>query len=89
MRVRLLLVVTLWVVTVLALAFWLGEREQQAITIGAGPAGSEGFLLVSSIADVINDMDRGRLGLGTNQPGARSHRHLVGSLAEPGERRQR
>ena len=59
MRVRLLLVVTLWVVTVLALAFWLGEREQQVITIGAGPASSEGFQLMSSIADVINDMDKG------------------------------
>jgi TRAP transporter TAXI family solute receptor len=59
MRVRLLLVVTLWLATVLALAFWLGGRERQVITIGAGPAGSEGFLLVSSIADVINNMDRG------------------------------
>jgi TRAP transporter TAXI family solute receptor len=59
MRVRLLLVVTLWLATVLALAFWLGGRERQVITIGAGPASSEGFLLVSSIADVINNMDRG------------------------------
>ena len=59
MRVRLLLVVTLWVATVLALAFWLGGRERQIITVGAGPAGSESFLLVSSIADVINEMDRG------------------------------
>jgi TRAP transporter TAXI family solute receptor len=58
-RGRLLLVVTLWLTTVLALAFWLGGRERQIISIGAGPEGSESFALVSSIADVINAMDRG------------------------------
>jgi TRAP transporter TAXI family solute receptor len=58
-RVRLLLVVTVWVLTLVALVFWLSGREQQNITIGAGPAGSEGFLLMSAIADVINEMDKG------------------------------
>ena len=59
LRFRLLLVVTLWVATALALVLWLGGREQQDISIGAGPASSEGFQLMSSIADVINDMDKG------------------------------
>jgi len=58
-RVRLLLVVAVWVITLVALVFWLSGREQQNIAIGAGPADSEGFLLMSAIADVINKMDRG------------------------------
>lgn len=43
----------------LALVFWLGGRVQQNITIGAGPANSESFLLMTAIADVVNAMDRG------------------------------
>jgi TRAP transporter TAXI family solute receptor len=57
-RVRLMLVVTMWLLTLLALAFWFSGREQQEIIVGAGSAGSEGFLLMSAIADVINEMDR-------------------------------
>jgi TRAP transporter TAXI family solute receptor len=59
MRVRVMVVVTLWVVTLLALVVWLGGREQHVITIGAGPAGSESFQLMTAIADVINETDRG------------------------------
>ena len=58
-RVRFLLVVTVWVLTLVVLLFWLSGREEQNITIGAGPVGSEGFMLLSAIADVINEMDRG------------------------------
>jgi TRAP transporter TAXI family solute receptor len=58
-RVKLMIVVTLWVVTLLALVVWLGGREQATIAIGAGPAGSESFQLMTAIADVINEADRG------------------------------
>jgi TRAP transporter TAXI family solute receptor len=58
-RIRLLLVLVLWIATVLALVLWLGGRQQQHITIAAGPAQSETFGLVSAIADVLNGMDNG------------------------------
>jgi TRAP transporter TAXI family solute receptor len=58
-RIRLFLVLILWVATVLALGLWLGGRQQQQLSIAAGPAQSETFGLVTAIADVLNDLDNG------------------------------
>ncbi len=51
--------VALWVATVIALVLWLGGRSQRNINIGGGPAASESFQLMTAIADVVNDMNRG------------------------------
>ena len=58
-RIRLLLVLVLWVATVLALALWLGGRQQHQLSIAAGPADSETFGLMTAIADSLNEMDNG------------------------------
>jgi TRAP transporter TAXI family solute receptor len=58
-RIRLLLVLVLWVATVLALLLWLGGRQQQQLSIAAGPAESETFGLLSAAADVLNELDNG------------------------------
>jgi TRAP transporter TAXI family solute receptor len=58
-RIRLLLVLVLWIATVLALVLWLGGRQEHHISIGAGPAESETFGLLTAIADVLNEMDNG------------------------------
>jgi hypothetical protein len=54
-----LLVLVLWIATVLALVLWLGGRQEHHISIGAGPAESETFGLLTAIADVLNEMDNG------------------------------
>ncbi|NQX87319.1 MAG: TAXI family TRAP transporter solute-binding subunit [Halioglobus sp.] len=59
LRSRLLLVVLVWIATLLALLLWLGGRSEQVIMVGAGKAHSESFQLMTAIADVVNDMNRG------------------------------
>lgn len=49
--------VAFWVATLVALVLWLGGRTQQTITVGAGPAHSESFHLMTAIADVVNERD--------------------------------
>lgn len=58
-RFRLLVVMVLWVATVLALVLWLGGRQDYRVSIAAGPAASETFELLSTVADVLNEMDNG------------------------------
>ncbi len=58
-RIRLLVVLVLWVATVLALVLWLGGRQQHHLSIAAGPADSETFALMTAIADALNEMDNG------------------------------
>lgn len=57
LRLRLLLVLILWLATIAAIVLWLGGQQQQDISIGAGPAGSESFELLSAVADVLNEAD--------------------------------
>lgn len=58
-RVRVLLVMVLWVATVMALVLWMSGRQDQRISVAAGPGSSETFILMSTIADVLNNMDNG------------------------------
>lgn len=57
LRLRLLLVLILWMATIVAIVLWLGGQQEQDISIGAGPAGSESFELLSAVADVLNEAD--------------------------------
>lgn len=58
-RLRLILLLILWIATIVALMLWLGGRQQQHIAIAAGPAHSETFGLLTAIAEVLNDLDNG------------------------------
>ena len=55
-RIRLLLVLVLWIATVLALVLWLGGRQQHRLSIAAGPADSETFGLIvqQNSSDPVN-----------------------------------
>jgi len=57
LRLRLALVLILWMATIVAIVLWLGGQQEQNISIGAGPAGSESFELLSAVADVLNEAD--------------------------------
>ena len=58
-RTRLLLVLFVWLATILGAVLWLDGRQDQHITIGAGPEGSETFTLLSAIASELNQSGHG------------------------------
>ena len=58
-RVRLLLMLIVWLIALGALVIWLGSTKVQRLAIGGGPAGSETLELMNAIANVINDADLG------------------------------
>ena len=58
-RVRLLLMLVVWLMTIGALVLWLSASQVQRLTIGGGPAGSESLTLTTAIAQVINDAEIG------------------------------
>ena len=58
-RVRLLLMVIVWLIALGALVIWLGSTKVQRLAIGGGPAGSETLDLMTAVATVINDADIG------------------------------
>ena len=58
-RVRVLLVLVFWMATVMALALWLSGREDYRVAVAAGPASSETFTLLSTVADVLTEKDNG------------------------------
>ncbi len=59
MRVRLLLMLIVWLIAFAGLALWLSASQVQRLAIGGGPAGSESLSLVTAIAEVINNADIG------------------------------
>ena len=58
-RVRLLLMLIVWLIALGALVIWLGSTKVQRLAIGGGPAGSETLDLMTAVASVINDADIG------------------------------
>ena len=58
-RVRLLLMLIVWLIALGALVIWLGSTKVQRLAIGGGPAGSETLDLMTAVATVINDADIG------------------------------
>ena len=55
LRLRLALVILVWVTTVLALFAWLGSRQHPELTLAAGPASSETYRLAQAIAEELNE----------------------------------
>ena len=59
MRIRILLMLIVWLMAFAGLALWLSTSQVQRLAIGGGPAGSESLSLATAIAEVINDADIG------------------------------
>jgi len=58
-RVRVVLMLVIWLIAMGALALWLGSSRIQRVTIAGGPAGSETLALVTAIAEVLNETEQG------------------------------
>jgi TRAP transporter TAXI family solute receptor len=58
-RLRILLIIVIWIVSIGALVLWWGGGRDIRITIGGGPAYSETLQLTTAIADAINESGRG------------------------------
>lgn len=58
-RVRLVLMLVIWLIALGALLLWLGGSRIQRVTIAGGPAGSETLALVTAIAKVLNEAEQG------------------------------
>jgi TRAP transporter TAXI family solute receptor len=58
-RLRLLLMIIIWMVALLALFLWIGGSRLERVTIAAGPAGSETLGLANAIAEVLNEAELG------------------------------
>ena len=54
-RVRLLLMLLVWLTVLAGLVLWLGSHQVQRLAIGGGPAGSESLELLTAISGVINE----------------------------------
>jgi len=58
-RIRLILMLVIWLIALGALALWLSSSKVQRLTIAAGPAGSETLALLTAIAEVLNEVEPG------------------------------
>ena len=58
-RLRILLMVIIWLVAMVALVLWLGGSRLARVTIAGGPAGSETLALTQAIADALNEAEIG------------------------------
>lgn len=58
-RVRILMMLVIWVGTLSALVLWLGGTRMARVTLAGGPAGSESLTLSHAIADALNEADLG------------------------------
>jgi uncharacterized protein len=58
-RVRIVLMLLIWLIAVGALVLWLSSGAKTRITVAGGPAGSETLNLTSSIAEVLNKSNTG------------------------------
>jgi uncharacterized protein len=54
-RIRLMLMLLIWLVAVGAVILWLNSGKVVRLTLAGGPAGSETLALTSAIADALND----------------------------------
>lgn len=60
-RLRILLIVVIWLLAIAGMALWLSGSGVTRIAIAGGPAGSETLELTSAIAKAINKSSRGLL----------------------------
>ncbi len=58
-RIRIVLTLLIWLISVGALALWLSSGATTRITVAGGPAGSETLDLTTSIAHVLNKSNTG------------------------------
>ena len=58
-RLRILLMVIIWLVAMAALVLWLGGSRLARVTIAGGPAGSETLALTQAIAAALNEAEIG------------------------------
>jgi len=58
-RLRVLLMIVVWLVAVFALVLWLSGARESRVTVAAGPAGSETLALTQAIAKEINEAQLG------------------------------
>lgn len=56
-RLRMVLVLAVWLATAAALVLWLGGRERPELTLAAGSATSETYRLAEAIAEELNEAD--------------------------------
>ncbi len=53
-RLRIVLIIAVWLLVAAALALWLGGAREQRLAMAGGPSGSETLALSEAIAEVIN-----------------------------------
>jgi TRAP transporter TAXI family solute receptor len=58
-RLRILLIIVIWLVSIGALMLWWGGSKETRVTLAGGPAGSETLALTTAIAEAINKSGRG------------------------------
>lgn len=58
-RLRILLMMIIWLLALFALILWLGSSRLARITVAGGPAGSETLALTSAIAEAVNASNPG------------------------------
>lgn len=56
-RLRIVLMIIIWLVSALALVIWLGGARVTRVTVAGGPAGSESLALTTAMAQAINTAD--------------------------------
>ena len=56
-RLRLVIVVVVWLATVVAITLWVGGKRQPELAIAAGSQGSETYRLAVAIAEELNESD--------------------------------
>jgi len=78
-RVRLVLILVIWLIALGALALWLGSSRVQRVTIAGGPAGSESLALVTAIAKVLNEAQQGFVLRVYESGGSRENLRLLSS----------
>jgi uncharacterized protein len=58
-RLRIALIIAIWLIAVFALLLWLGGTREHRVALAGGPAGSETLALTEAIADVLNEKQLG------------------------------
>ncbi|MEH6637003.1 MAG: TAXI family TRAP transporter solute-binding subunit [Halioglobus sp.] len=78
-RIRILLMIILWLVAMVALVLWLGQSRLVRVTVAGGPANSETFALATAIADALNDAELGFQMIVFETGGSRENLRLLDS----------
>lgn len=54
-RLRIVLIIAIWLIAMAALLLWLGAAREQRVAVAGGPEGSETLALSEAIAEVLNN----------------------------------